>query len=200
MSLFGSIAGLFSGNAASNAIKDANRQNRRLANETYADQTAQIDPYLGAGRNALADLDAFRTGGVDYLGQSGEALLGNALRDTSGQYAAMGLSDSGAGRNALLDRALELRRGLRSDFYNEALQRANIGQNALGAFIGAGNTRLGAVTGANTNIGEARAGNALNFGNQLAGVADQGLDAILKAATGGAGFLPGLAKQAGGFA
>lgn len=153
---------IFGGNRAAQKEEEQAAKTLRFVEGNYGDQKAAIAPYQAAGKTGLDALTKFITGGADYIGDNGQAILDKISRDVLGRYAAMGLSDSGPGRAAITDALLRGTRGLRSQLFGEAGTLAGFGSDAISKLIQSGAIANQGVAAARGQIGEAKAFPLLN--------------------------------------
>jgi hypothetical protein len=200
----------FFGGAQRKDLQDANQRATAYLNDAWKEGSQQVrdwsnqglgylNPYMQQGSQGNALYGRFL--GLDGADQQRDAMNtyatsdpfrqfndDNASRALSRRFAAQGMGDSGASRLAMARAGLE--RG--SQDYNSYLDRLRgVGQQGLGA-AGAsagiaqqtGNT-LGQMR---YGMGQQQAGNAISFGNAMAGSRNIGMQNIL-----------GLAGAAGNF-
>ena len=196
MGLFSGLIGLGGFDDATGEITQQADKTRDFFRGEHEANTNALAPFIGAGTRGINALSDFVTGGgLGDLDATGEAILDRAFRDTEGRLAAQGLSDSGIGRNALLDTALRSRLGLRKNRLAEFSGLARFGPQAIGQRIRSGAIAGQGIARANETIGNAKAERSLNTANTLGNFADTVLNIPSSP-----GELREAARAVGGFA
>lgn len=184
------IGGIIQGNASSKAAaaaEAAQAKNVAFANDMYSKDTAIQQPYMTAGANASSRLSSLYAPGGQFSGfnYNPNADPSTQFRFNEGERATAQLGNAQYGgamngntQKALVNYGQQAASQEYSNAFGRYMQQAGlstgalqgqtqIGANASNSLLYAGNNTVNAVTGANTNSGDAAAGGIIRGANSI---------------------------------
>lgn len=167
MGLFSSLGSLFGGGGAAEDIAHQERQIIGRVEDQQGRQEAVNQPFLGGGTRAFNALSDFALTSPGEPDEFTTALEDQVTRGVLGRFSSMGLTDSGASRNALFDAIMRNRLGIRGQRFNELATVSGFGERGANRFANIGNFATNQIAGARRNIGQANAFNTMNRANIL---------------------------------
>jgi hypothetical protein len=166
----------------SNAAKNAAKAQVTAANAATAEQQRQYDltrsdyaPYLGAGTNALAQMQALNKGDFSSFNASPdyEFARSEGLRGVQQSAAARGGAFSGNALRGMADYSSGLASQQYNSYYGKLQSLAGQGQNATNSVASAGQNRVNATNNNLIGAGDARASGIVGAANaQMNGLRD----------------------------
>ncbi|XQA72067.1 hypothetical protein ACM9XA_11245 [Xanthomonas sacchari] len=159
-------AGAYSANQAKKGAQGAANATIRAQDQARAENTANMQPWLTAGQNALTQMQQLNAGNFSSFKESPDYAWNRdqSLQALDRSAAASGSLYSGGHSADLMDYASGLASQQYGNFYNRLTNIAGMGQSAAGALAGVNTGYANAVGDANANA----AATTANANSQLA--------------------------------